>query len=706
MPSAPRIENQPMPSKTMPRPARSDHIDARPTPMSMSHDDALLPSCQTQKAMTPSAAQIRPVVKTAKYIEARTGEAMRSLLRHRGRGPRASTRKARARCDSIPSIGRARAPAETQGRGGGFNSRADSPGIAGGSWRSVGAMPTGPATDRAAPRSRPRLTAAVLGGLFAAAIAAASLESSAPVALAADGPDYGFFKERIEPVLQSVCAQCHAGKGQGQFALVVHAVGAPFPEPDHQTNFATVQKLLVPGKPDQSKFLLKPLAKKDGGVKHGGGDRIFKDTPAYKNWVGFINGERGSVASAETAAGSPPGQPDFGFFLEKIEPVLQSVCSQCHAGTGKGQFALITHTGGTRFPLEDHRKNFETVSRLLVPGKPDQSKFLLKPLFKTEGGIKHGGGDRIAKADANYKSWVDFINGVKGAPPPADVAAVELPKVTEKGLVLQAEDMQRGGDATVVDLEGGGGKAVAPGAGGGSLVARFVAPRPADYAVTLRVGKGTRPLRLRIDGGEFVEVDSPVDAVADVAPRLILDGGKSVEGRRGKLTVDGTSLAMDGRGGVARFLASADLAHTRIEATIATPPLDDPALDDAWLLFDCGNTESGHFFGLSDAGRKVVMGVIDAGRPRVVKSVPRPEGAAAERLSVEFQSGVAIGRLDGKPLLYVNFDDLQAGRFGFLTHGTMTVKECVAKHGAEEVYRFAPSVGGVFSLRRREHEIE
>jgi hypothetical protein len=58
------------------------------------------------------------------------------------------------------------------------------------------------------------------------------------------------------------------------------------------------------------------------------------------------------------------------------------------------------------------------------------------------------------------------------------------------------------------------------------------------------------------------------------------------------------------------------------------------------------------------------------------------------------------------PVVFVNFDSLQAGRFGFLTHGTMTVKECVAKHGAEEVHRLAPSVGGVFTLRRREHVIE
>jgi hypothetical protein len=318
----------------------------------------------------------------------------------------------------------------------------------------------------------------------------------------------------------------------------------------------------------------------------------------------------------------------------------------------------------------------------------------------------------------NLAAWVEFIRGVKGPPVPEDAPVEpEPPTVLEStGLVLQAEEMTRAGDLALVDAPGDAkpgaakpgeaARAVAPGAAGGTLRGTFRTSRSGEYALTLRVGPGTRPLRVRVDGGEFLDVESPTGAAAEVGPRVVLDGGKPVEGRRGRLVVEGDAVRLDGREGVARFLAAADLAHTRIDAVISTPPVDDPARDDAWLLFDCLDEENGRFFGISDAGRKVVMGVVEAGRPRVLKSVPMPAGAAAERLSVELTAGVAVGRLDGKPVAFVNFDRLQAGRFGFLTHGVMTVKECVAKHGAEEVHRLRPSLGGVFALRRASHSIE
>ena len=41
----------------------------------------------------------------------------------------------------------------------------------------------------------------------------------------------------------------------------------------------------------------------------------------------------------------------------------------------------------------------QAVSRLLVPGKPDQSRFLIKPLADGDGPGKHGGGDLITKGD-------------------------------------------------------------------------------------------------------------------------------------------------------------------------------------------------------------------------------------------------------------------------------------------------------------------
>ena len=562
------------------------------------------------------------------------------------------------------------------------------------------------------PPSRPplrRLSRATTVACAAAGVAIAWL-SAGTAGAAGDPPDFQYFKQNVEPVLQSVCAQCHAGKGKGRFALIVHGAGVPFPDEEHRKNFETVSALLVPGNPEKSLFLLKPLAVRDGGVKHDGGDRIFKGTPAYKTWTAFIDGEKAAAPAMPAPAGGA-GRPDFGFFLANVEPVLQGTCSRCHAGAGKGQFALIVHTGGTRFPLEDHRKNFETVTRLLVPGKPDQSKFLLKPLAEKDGGVKHGGGDLFTKGDANQRNWTEFINGTVGPPPPEEKPEEVLPTVSNAGLALKADAMHLMGDATLQPAEGveGGGRVAAAGAGGGHATAGFRTSRSGEFRLVVRGVGGGRALRLKVDGGEPMTVELPATPAGfvEVSPRLPLDGGVPLDARRGRLVVDGATIRMDGRQGTARFLSPADLAHKKVEAVIALPAADDPGRDDAWLLFDCQHGDSGKFFGLVDAGRKVVMGVIEDGRPRVLTSVPRPDALPGTRLTVKLVDGIAVGVLDGKPLVKVNFDrGLGAGRFGFLTHGVVQVTDLRAWMEAEEVYAMKPSEGGVVTLRRGPHTVD
>ena len=577
------------------------------------------------------------------------------------------------------------------------------------------------------------------GALRMSRIVAASITAvvvATTLVLASDGardaraadpvPDFSYFKERIEPVLQQVCAQCHAGKGKGGLGLIVHALGAPFPDAEHRVNYATALKLVVPGKPDQSKFLLKPLAERDGGTKHEGGDRIFKNTPAYKAWVDFINGVKGETPSmpAPAAPTSAPGQPDLGLFMARVEPVLLGVCSRCHAGTGKGQFALIVHEGGTRFPLADHRKNYDTVTRLLVPGKPESSKFLLKPLAERDGGTKHTGGDLITKGDANYRSWVDFINGVKGPPVPEDAPAEEeLPAADAKGLVLEAESLKSSGDVSIVTTDGGS-KVAAPGPAGGRLTGRFRASRAGDFQLEFRTIAATRGMRLRIDGGEPLDVEVIGQGALVVTPRIPLDGGKPLDARLGRLAVVDDAILMDGREGTARFLAPVDTAHAKVEAVVSIPGPDEPGRDDAWLLFDCLDQENGKFFGLVDGGRKLVMGVLEGGRPRILASVPVPEGTVLDgrspdqkaapdqkakvRLGVVILDGLAVGRFEGKAVLKVNFDrGLGAARFGFLTHGIASVSSlAIQGFQGEDIHRMKLTVGGVVHLRKGNHTFD
>ena len=383
------------------------------------------------------------------------------------------------------------------------------------------------------------------------------------------------------------------------------------------------------------------------------------------------------------------------------------------AGKGKGQFALIVHTGGTRFPIEDHRKNYETVLRLLVAGKPEQSKFLLKPLAERDGGAKHGGGDRISKGDATHAKWLDFINGVKGPPLPVEAPPEpEAPSADERGLVLEAETATILGDASAGKRDGVATPVLSPGPGGGRVTAKFRASRTGEYLVTFRAlpAPGGRGLRLRIDGGEALDVAVPEgDAPVEVAPKIPLDGSRPLDARLGRLVPKGDVLEMDGREGTARFLSPADLPHTKVEATFSLPAADDPARDDAWLLFDCLDRENGKFFGLYDAGRKLVMGVLEAGRPRIVKSMPWQavaDSTAPVRLGVDLTDGIAVGRVDGKPLMFVNFDrGLGAARFGALTHGRASLHAMAAWRGAEEVHRMKLGEGGIMSLRRGEHTI-
>lgn len=557
---------------------------------------------------------------------------------------------------------------------------------------------------------------ATVGAVLAAAIALVSSPGLMREANAADtAPDFSYFKENVEPVLLAVCAQCHAGKGKGVLGLIVHAAGAPFPDEEHRVNYTTVLKLVVPGKPEQSKFLQKPLGERGGGVKHGGNERIFKGTPAYAAWVEFINGTKGVAPSkpAPTGATSAVGQPDLGYFMANIEPVLLGTCSRCHAGVGKGQFALIIHEGGTRFPLADHRKNYDTITRLLVPGKPETSRFLLKPLSERDGGIKHGGGDLITKGDANYKSWVDFINGVKGPPPPEDAPPEEeLPSADAKGLVFQAETLKSSGDLTIATTEGGA-KVVTPGPAGGRLTGRFRASRAGEFQLSFNAVAATRGMRLRIDGGEPLDVEVIGQGAVLVTPRIPLDGGKPLDARLGRLAVVDDAVLMDGREGTARFLVPVDTAHAKVEATVSIPGPDEPGRDDAWLLFDCLDQENGKFFGLVDGGRKLVMGVLEAGRPRILTSTPVPEGTVLDgktkvKFGVAILDGLAVGRLDGKAILKVNFDrGLGAARFGFLTHGIATVSSlAIQGFQGEDIHRVKLTVGGVVHLRKGNHTFD
>ena len=128
-----------------------------------------------------------------------------------------------------------------------------------------------------------------------------------------------------------------------------------------------------------------------------------------------------SGSSASPADAQSP-QLDYDFFKERVEPIFLKRrsdehvrCYVCHQMMrhGGGPLSLeMLPTGASFWTEEQSRKNFEAVSKLVVPGNPSLSLFLRMPLAPEAGGLAdtHQGGRQFASEDdpdwKNMKAWV------------------------------------------------------------------------------------------------------------------------------------------------------------------------------------------------------------------------------------------------------------------------------------------------------------
>ena len=127
-------------------------------------------------------------------------------------------------------------------------------------------------------------------------------------------------------------------------------------------------------------------------------------------------------SAAAASADTQSSQLDYEFFKTRVEPIFlkkrsddHARCYVCHQMMrhGGGPLSLEMLPPGASFWTEEQsRRNFETVSKLVVPGKPEMSLFLRMPLAPEAGGIAdtHQGGRQFASEDdpdwQNMKAWV------------------------------------------------------------------------------------------------------------------------------------------------------------------------------------------------------------------------------------------------------------------------------------------------------------
>ena len=116
---------------------------------------------------------------------------------------------------------------------------------------------------------------------------------------------------------------------------------------------------------------------------------------------------------------------DFAFYRSRVEPILlknrgdHARCYSCHEGANNGLSLQSLLPGSTAWNEEQSRKNFQAISRIVVPGRPTCSRFLMHPLAPEAGGdprpigMHHGGRQFETKDDPDWKTLAEWVNGAK-----------------------------------------------------------------------------------------------------------------------------------------------------------------------------------------------------------------------------------------------------------------------------------------------------
>ena len=129
----------------------------------------------------------------------------------------------------------------------------------------------------------------------------------------------------------------------------------------------------------------------------------------------------GLMTAAALAADQP--QPassalDYATFKRRVQPILLAKqegfarCYVCHSQATNFRLQRLGE-GATAWTEEQSRKNFEAVSRLVVPGKPLESRLLLMPLSHDAGGTAfHPGGKRWeSQNDREWRMLAEWVEG-------------------------------------------------------------------------------------------------------------------------------------------------------------------------------------------------------------------------------------------------------------------------------------------------------
>jgi hypothetical protein len=212
----------------------------------------------------------------------------------------------------------------------------------------------------------------------------------------------------------AACVMCHTWQTRPmRFSLETPATDAGWTVDQSRKNFEIVTKLVNTKEPETSRLLLKPLATQAGGFNHTGGTYwTSRDHPEYQALLKWIQS-----LPAGRYVPAPEPAVDFAFFRACVQNVFATpreghiACTNCHGG-GLVGFAPPPQNGKA-WSDEEARRAFQSISRVIIPGNPEQSRFLLKPLHPDGGGTYTHNGPRRwqSQKDPEWQMLAGWVRG-------------------------------------------------------------------------------------------------------------------------------------------------------------------------------------------------------------------------------------------------------------------------------------------------------
>lgn len=238
---------------------------------------------------------------------------------------------------------------------------------------------------------------------------------------------FDFYRENVEPIFarprgyperdeDAACVMCHTWQTSLRFSLQDMTEtddGWAWTPGQSAINYQVVTQLVNASDPAGSRLLRKPLSASAGGMGHTGG--TYWDStgdPEYQvvlEWIGMLPPELFTPA--------PEPELDFEFYSTCVQQMYrnprygQLSCEQCHAGGFTG-FAPRA-ANGTAWTEEEARRGFDAIQRVILPGNPVQSRWMLKPLHPDGGGsYTHNGVRRWqSRDDPEWQLMAAWIRG-------------------------------------------------------------------------------------------------------------------------------------------------------------------------------------------------------------------------------------------------------------------------------------------------------